>query len=58
MSRKARRIIISLLVFILVLTVMCAVLIPYNFSRSFPQIEGEIQAEGYSIVYIILRKYI
>lgn len=43
MSRKARRIIIGLLVFILVLTVMCAVLIPYNFSRSFPQIEGEIQ---------------
>ena len=46
MSRTARRIIIGLLVFILVLTVLCAVLIPYIFSRSFPQLEGEIQVEG------------
>ncbi|MES0360292.1 MAG: penicillin acylase family protein [Anaerolineales bacterium] len=46
MSRTARRIIIGLLVFILVLTVVLAVLIPYNFFRSFPQVEGEIQVEG------------
>ena len=46
MSRTARRIIIGVLVVILVLMVVLAVLIPYSFSRSFPQTEGEIQVEG------------
>jgi penicillin amidase len=46
MSRTTRRIIIGVLVIILVLTVMLAVLIPYCFTRSFPQIEGQLQVEG------------
>jgi penicillin amidase len=46
MSQRARKIIIGLLVFILVLTVALGVLLPYSFSRSFPQLEGEIQVAG------------
>jgi penicillin amidase len=46
MSGLVRKILIGILIFILVLSVLLVVLIPYNITRSFPQTNGEVQVPG------------
>jgi penicillin amidase len=46
MSGLARKILIGVLIFLLVLSILLVVLIPYNITRSFPQTNGELQVPG------------
>jgi penicillin amidase len=46
MSQVTRKILIGVLIVILLLSVVLAVLIPYNITRSFPQTKGKIQVPG------------
>ncbi|UCF27166.1 MAG: penicillin acylase family protein, partial [Chloroflexota bacterium] len=46
MSGLVRKILIGILIFILVLSVLLVILIPYNITRSFPQTNGEVQVPG------------
>lgn len=46
MSKTARRIVIGVLVFILVVSLALGILIPYNIIRSFPQTTGQLQLPG------------
>ena len=46
MSRTVRNIVIGVLIFILAVSVLLLILIPYNITRSYPQTNGEIQISG------------
>ncbi|MBE9475285.1 MAG: hypothetical protein IMY85_10375, partial [Chloroflexi bacterium] len=46
MSHTGRNIVIGVLIFILVVSLLLLILIPYNITRSFPQTNGEIQISG------------
>lgn len=46
MARAVRNIVIGVLIFILAVSVLLLILIPYNITRSFPQTKGEIQISG------------
>jgi penicillin amidase len=46
MSQVARKVLIGILVVILAVSVLLAILIPYNITRSFPKTEGQIQVSG------------
>lgn len=46
MSELVRKIVIGVLIFLLVLSLLLVILIPYNITRSFPQIDGEVQVSG------------
>jgi penicillin amidase len=46
MSGLVRKIVIGVLIFLLVLSLLLVILVPYNLTRSFPQTNGEIQVPG------------
>ena len=46
MSGLVRKIVMGVLIFILVLSIMLVILIPYNITRSFPKTDGEVQVPG------------
>lgn len=55
MSQLTRKVIIGVLVVILAVSLLLAILVPYNITRSFPKTEGQIQVPGLDAPVEVLR---
>ena len=55
MSQLTRKVLIGVLVVILAVSLLLAVLVPYNITRSFPKTEGQIQVPGLDSPVEVLR---
>jgi len=55
MSQVMRKVLIGILIVILVISVLLVILIPYNITRSFPQVEGQIQVPGLDAPVEVIR---
>ena len=55
MSQVIRKVLIGILVVILAVSLLLAILVPYNITRSFPKTEGQIQVPGLDAPVEVLR---
>lgn len=55
MSQLTRKVMIGVLVVILAVSLLLAILVPYNITRSFPKTEGQIQVPGLDAPVEVLR---